>query len=91
MPEDGISRRDYVLRVNRPLSSEARLSSLSTSLPGFPAAFDPEVQVYPVTVSGGTSSITVTATPMAAQASFTVQGVAGVAGVPSGEIPSMRG
>ena len=91
MPEDGISRRDYVLRVNRPLSSEARLSSLSTSLPGFPAAFDPEVQVYPVTVSGGTSSITVTATPMAAQATFTVQGVAGVAGVPSGEIPLAYG
>jgi len=90
-PEDGISRRDYVLRVNRPLSSEARLSSLSTSLPGFPAAFDPDIQVYSVTVSGDTSAITVTAAPMAAQASFTVQGVAGVAGVPSAEIPLAYG
>lgn len=87
MPEDGISRRDYVLRVTRPLATESRLSSLSTSLPGYPAVFDPDTLSYPISVSGSTSSIEVTAVPMDEQASFTVQGVIGQAGVPSAAIP----
>jgi gliding motility-associated-like protein len=88
---DGVTVKNYIVRITRAASADANLSALITSAGALSPAFNAANGSYTVTVTNANSSITVTPTQNDANASITVNGTAVASGSPSQALPLLVG
>jgi gliding motility-associated-like protein len=89
--EDGITKQTYTVTVNRSLSANADLASLSLSSGSFTPGFTVGNLNYSASVNNSVTSITVTPGVADATASVTVNGNAVTSGSASATIPLIVG
>lgn len=86
----GEDTREYRIRVERELSSNARLTSLSVTPGALDQAFDPDVEDYTATLSFLARFVHVSAETEDENATIEVNGTPVTSGVPSNPIPVFK-